>query len=135
MEEIVHSGVIISIDPQETGVEIVRGSACSSCHAKSLCGVADAQKKVVYVPTDAFAQRSVGDEVTLGMKRSMGMKAVWISYVIPLIVLMTVILSLYALKAGELATGLGAIAAVAIYYIMVYVLRDKLKKEFVFYIK
>lgn len=118
-----------------TEVEIMRSSTCSLCHARDLCGFSGQEKKIVPVPTNAFDFLELGDEVELCMKASMGMKAVWVSYVIPLAVLLVALFSLQALGLGELNSGLGAIASVAIYYLIVYLYRDKLKNSFVFYIK
>lgn len=133
--EIRHTGRIVSIDPMVTKVEIVRSSACSACHARELCGFSEEEKKIVEVPTSGFAPHEIGEEVELCLKKSMGMKAVWIAYVVPLVVLMLSILLFSALKLGELATGLGAIACVALYYFMVWCFRSKLENEFIFYIK
>lgn len=135
MEEIRHSGRIVDIDPAVTKVEIIRSSACSACHAKELCGFSEEEKKIVEVATSGFQPHNIGDEVVLCMKRSMGMKAVWIAYVIPLIILMVAVLSINAFGFGELATGLGAIAAVAVYYIVILCCRKRLSNEFIFYIK
>ena len=82
--EIAHTGRIIEVGPDFTTVEIVASSACSSCHAKGLCGMSEEQEKVIMVPTDGFADHKVGDEVRVLTKMTMGLKAVWISYVIPL---------------------------------------------------
>ena len=79
MEEIRHSGRIVDIDPAVTKVEIIRSSACSACHAKELCGFSEEEKKIVEVATSGFQPHNIGDEVVLCMKRSMGMKAVWIA--------------------------------------------------------
>lgn len=135
MDEISHKGRIVSIDSCITQVEILQTSACSECHAKSLCGFSEQVSKIVPVPTDGFAMHSVGDEVELCMKRSMGMKAVWISYVVPLIVLMVTVLSVSAAGAGELVTGLSGIASVALYYVAILFFRNRLRNEYVFYIK
>lgn len=135
MEEIRHSGRIVDIDPAVTKVEIIRSSACSACHAKELCGFSEEEKKIVEVATNGFQPHNIGDEVVLCMKRSMGMKAVWIAYVIPLVILMVAVLSINACGFGELATGLGAIAAVAVYYIVILCCRKRLSNEFIFYIK
>lgn len=134
-EEIRHTGRIVGIDPMVTRVEIIRSSACSACHAKELCGFSEEEKKIVEVPTDGFDPHQIGDEVELCLKRTMGLKAVWIAYVVPLAVLMVAILALSALDAGELVTGLGAIACVALYYFVVWCLRSRLENEFIFYIK
>lgn len=135
MEEIRHSGRIVDIDPAVTKVEIIRSSACSACHAKELCGFSEEEKKIVEVATSGFQPHNIGDEVVLCMKRSMGMKAVWIAYVIPLVILMVAVLSINACGFGELATGLGAIAAVAVYYIVILCCRKRLSNDFIFYIK
>ena len=66
---------------------------------------------------------------------TMGLKAVWISYVIPLIILMILILSLSPVFKNEYLCGLAAIAGVAIYYFGIWLFRDRLSNEFVFYIK
>ena len=92
--EIRHEGRIVEITPEFTTVEILVSSACAACHAKGLCGMSEAEEKVIMVPTDPYAQHNVGDTVTVMTKMSMGMKAVWISYVVPLIILMILILSL-----------------------------------------
>ena len=87
------------------------------------------------VPTDPYTVYQVGDEVQVLTKMSMGLKAVWISYVIPLAVLMILILSLSSVIADELLLGSVAIAGVALYYFGIWLFRDRLSNEFVFYIK
>lgn len=134
-DEVSHKGIVRSIDRFITQVEIVRESACASCHAKSLCGYSESEVKLVSVPTDAFAMLQEGDEVELCLKRSMGMKAVWIAYVVPLVIMVAVILLASAIGSPELYMGLAAIAAVALYYLIILCFRKKLNNQFVFYIK
>ena len=134
-KEIYHDGKIIEITPEFTSVEIISSSACSQCHAKGLCGFSEEESKVVMVPTSPYTERKVGDTVTLALKQTMGLKAVWISYVIPLIILMILVLSLSSVIDNEVWTGLAAIGGVALYYLVIWLLRDKLKNEFIFYIK
>ena len=134
-KEIYHDGKIIEITPEFTSVEIISSSACSQCHAKGLCGFSEEESKVVMVPTSPYTERKVGDTVTLALKQTMGLKAVWISYVIPLIILMILVLSLSSVIDNDVWTGLAAIGGVALYYLVIWLLQDKLKNEFVFYIK
>ena len=77
----------------------------------------------------------MGDEVQVMTKMSMGLKAVWISYVIPLLILMILILSLSSVIGNETVVGLVSVAGVALYYLGIWLLRDRLADEFVFYIK
>ena len=133
--EIIHDGKIIEITPDFTSVEIVSSSACSSCHAKGLCGMSEEQEKVIMVPTDPYSEYAVGDDVKVATKMTMGLKAVWISYVIPLAILMILILSLSVVIGNEFLRGGVAIAGVAVYYFFIWLFRDKLSNEFVFYIE
>ena len=132
--EIRHSGRILEITPEFTTVQIVVSSACSSCHAKAMCGMSEDEEKVIMVPTDPYSEHEVGDEVEVKTKMSMGLKAVWISYVIPLAVLMILILSLSPVIGSELMLGLTAVSGVALYYLGIWLFRDRLSNEFVFYI-
>ena len=132
--EITHPGRIVEITPDFTTVEITVSSACSSCHAKGLCGMSEDEDKIIMVPTDPYTLRAVGDEVTVKTKMTMGLKAVWISYVIPLVILLILILSLSAVFEKEYMTGLISIAGVALYYFGIWLFRDRLSDEFVFYI-
>ena len=134
-DEIRHSGKILEITPDFTTVQIVVSSACTSCHAKTMCGMSEDEEKVIMVPTDPYAGYKVGDEVQVMTKMTMGLKAVWISYVIPVAVLMILILSLSSVIGNELMLGFVAIAGVALYYLGIWIFRDRLSNEFVFYIK
>ena len=133
--EISHKGVIKSITPELTTVEILSTSACAECHAKGMCGMSESKVKEISVPTDPYSVHEVGDEVQVMLKKSMGLKAVWISYVIPLFILMILILSLSSVNVHEAYLGLGAIAGVALYYLVIYLFRNRLANDFVFYIK
>jgi sigma-E factor negative regulatory protein RseC len=132
--EILHTGKVIDITPDFTTVEIMVSSACSSCHAKGLCGMSEMQEKVIMVPTDPYTELAVGDEVTVKTKMTMGLKAVWISYVIPLVILMILILSLSAVLENEFLCGGLAVAGVGVYYFVIWLLRGKLADQFEFYI-
>ncbi len=132
--EIAHTGRILEIDQDFTTVQIIVSSACSACHAKGLCGMSEDEEKVIMVPTDPYSEYKAGDEVKVKTKMSMGLKAVWISYVIPLAVLMILILSLSSVFENEYLCGLLAVAGVAVYYFGIWLFRDRLSNEFVFYI-
>ena len=133
--EIRHDGKIVEITPEFTTVEILVSSACAACHAKGLCGMSEAEEKVIMVPTDPYAEHKVGDHVTVKTKMTMGLKAVWISYVIPLAVLMILILSLSAVFESQVLCGLVSVGGVAVYYLILWLLRGRLQNEFSFYIE
>ena len=97
--------------------------------------MADLAEKTVEVPTDPYASYGVGDEVEVLLKASMGMKAVWLAYFIPLLIIVAVILILVGFGVGEVPAGLSGLGALALYYLLLYLFRDRLKNEYIFTIK
>lgn len=95
----------------------------------------DVAEKVVELPTDPYNKHAVGDEVEVLLKASMGFKAVYLAYLIPLVILLAAILGLMALGVGEVVAGLSGIAAVTVYYFLLWLFRGKLQTEYVFTIK
>ena len=131
--DISHSGKITEITPQYITVEIVSSSACSTCHAASACSLSESKIKTVQVPFD-FRDWSIGEEVEVCLKKTMGYKAVWISYVVPLLLLFAVLMGASYAGVAELFSGLAAIGAVALYYLVIYLFRNRLRNEYTFYI-
>lgn len=134
-DSISHRGRVVEITPETTSVEIISESACASCHAKGLCGLGESKSKLIQLPTSPYLQVAVRDEVDVLLSATMGHKAVWIAYVIPFAVLMSVLLALSGFGLSELVSGLAAIACVGVYYLMIWLFRGKLKNEYIFNIK
>ena len=95
IEQVMHTGKVVSMTPQLTTVQIVSQSACSECHAAGLCGLSEYTEKAIQVPTDPHATYGVGEAVS----------------------------------------GLAGIAAVGVYYFVVWLFRDRLRNEYVFTIQ
>ena len=127
-----HKGTIVEISEGNIKVEIINKYMCAACHAKGFCSAGDTKDKIIDVQYYNNGEFSLGDEVEVTMKRSMGFKAVWISYVIPLVILMIFLLTLQGLGFSELCAGLSAAFAVTVYYLVVYLFRDKIADKFVF---
>ena len=125
----------MSITPEVTTVEIVSESACSACHAKGLCSLGDATVKQVELPTRGWDNYREGDEVQVVLRASMGHTAVWLAYVVPLAVMVAALLATLAAGGSELLAGGIAIGAIALYYTTLWLLRSRLKNEYVFNIR
>ena len=135
METVSHRGKVVRVTPAFTTVEIISSSACSACHAAGICGMSEYTKKAVEVPTRSWDSFEPGEEVNILLKASMGHKAVWLAYVAPLVVLVGVLMALLGLGASEPLAGLGAIGGVALYYLLLWLFREKLRNEYVFTIE
>lgn len=132
MEEIVHPGIVRKIEGNRISVSIVSKSMCSECHAKGMCSLSEMKVKEVEVISNCHGEFSVGQMVDMHITKSLGMKAVWISYGIPLIILLTFLLSLLIICDNELLAGAVSIGAVALYYFIIYFCRNRIAKDITF---
>lgn len=133
-ELISHRGTVTGTGPAGTVVKIVSSAACGECAAAGLCG-ADRREKLITVAPDPYADYKAGDEVEVILEPSMGFKAVWICYAIPLVVLLGTVLVLMWLGAGELPAGLSGIGVTGVYYFIVWLFRGRLRNAAEFRIK
>ena len=131
-EDISHKGRVLGITPEFTTVQILSSSACSSCHAAGFCALGESTEKVLEVPTDPYGFYEVGEEVEVVLKATAGLKAVWLAYVAPLVILMITILAMIKTGFGEIVSAFSAIAAVALWYLVLWLFRKKLRNQYVF---
>ena len=137
-ERIEHEGKVVSVDKDYIAVEILNKSACAACHAKGVCGASDQSIKVVEVAQDIQTlteDYQVGETVNIVMAPSMGTQAIWLAYVVPLMVLMASVGVFSLCGAGELLMGLGSLGLLALYYLIVFLCRNKISKIFTFSIE
>ena len=133
--EVSHKGKVVSVGKDTVSVQIVSESACSACHAAGLCGASESKRKIVDVPVYGDQAYSIGQEVEVCLARKMGLKAVLLSYVIPLVILLILVLSLSYIGFGELASGLVSKWAIALYYHILYLCRKHHAEGYVFNIR
>jgi positive regulator of sigma E activity len=112
-------------------VTITNSSACSACHAKGACSVADTQEKDIEIAS-MNSGYSPGQEVTVLFRESAGFKALFYGYILPFLLVFTVLIVIFSITNHEILSGLLALGILVPYYITIYFLRDKLKKVFKF---
>ncbi|MDD2385736.1 MAG: SoxR reducing system RseC family protein [Bacteroidales bacterium] len=125
-----HKGVVADVKSDAILVDLVVQSACAACHAKSVCGI-DSSLKTIEVKTDKKTF-NIGEKVKVVMRASLGMKALFLGYVLPFIVVVTTLLILISLNVSEGLSGLISILILAPYYLTLYFFNDKIKREFNF---
>jgi sigma-E factor negative regulatory protein RseC len=133
-DKITHEGIVLNAPGDGTAdVEIITGSACSGCHAKSACSLGNTEVRVINVRSDV--KLNPGDKVTVTMEQSQGFRALAIGYLIPFLVLILFFTVLTVAGAGELSAALLSFASLAVYYFIVWLLRSRIEKKFEFKIK
>jgi sigma-E factor negative regulatory protein RseC len=129
---IIHPGIIESITDDKILVRILSQSACSSCHAKGACSISEVEEKIIEIDHFSPGGWQKGQSVMVRMQQSLGLKAVFLGYFAPLLVLVgSVVLFLNVLKNEGLA-ALISILMLAPYYGILYLFRSRLRKKFSF---
>jgi positive regulator of sigma E activity len=126
----IQHGIVESITSRELIVNIQATSACASCNAKGACGASDISDKAIHVPLSTVVF-SVGERVKVIVKNSLGMLAVFLGYILPLILLLVVLFGTIPFY-GEGIAGLASIGTVALYYLGLSFFKDRLSKKFTF---
>ena len=129
-----HDGIIIALNEDGTAlVRIVQTSACAACKAKAMCASAESAEKEMTVVLLGDEQWAVGNEVEVMVQQKMGWKAVVLAYLLPFFVMLTVMFignAIWAVR--EEILGTVALCAMALYYLVLGMFKDKLQKEFSF---
>ena len=135
MAAVKHCGDVIRIEGNSVFVRMTVNSACSACHAKGVCGVSESTEKIVEVETASAADFNIGESVEVALlSDSMGAKSVILAYVVPFLVLTLMLVGSLMMGAGEGVAVLSALGGVAIYYVVLHLLRDKVKNKIKFII-
>ena len=127
-----HPGIIQEIDQDTLKVMVLAKSACASCHAKTMCNIADMKEKVIEVKKKAGRDYKLNDEVNVYMEKSLGNRAVLYAYFFPFLVLLTTLIILLEVTKNEAISGIIALLTLVPYYFILYLLKDKLSKTYIF---
>lgn len=133
-ESILHTGIVERVDTNRVIVRITQYSACAGCHAKSACTMSDKKEKQVEIE-DASGDYHPGEAVVIIGQDSMGMEAVLWAFAVPVVLMLITVVAGISSGWEETASGALGVLVLIPYYIVLYVLRDKLKKRFVFKLK
>lgn len=117
---------ISAVSETEITLDVCRAEACAACAARGACG-GGAQKEMTLVNDGSDYQ--VGEQVTLVMERSMGLKAVLIAYLIPVFIIITSLLVFQSFEVSELISGGITLLILAIYMLMIRLFRDTISRE------
>ncbi len=132
--DIEHEGVVINLTATTVFVRITQHSACSECHAAAMCTTADKKEKIIEVAR-VNESIAIGDKVVVVLSTSAGYKAVFLTAILPLILIVAALIITHIIGIGELQSGASVLGTMVIYYTILYFYRHRLKREFIFTLK
>lgn len=126
-----HHGRVIRLEGERVWVRISQTSACAGCHVASACGAADKEDKII----EAIAGKeslTIGMPVLVRTNKGTAYSAVVWSYVVPTLVVIGVMALLTEKGISDALAGIVSLGALLPYYGFLYIIRNKLKKRFLF---
>lgn len=128
-----HDGIVQKADERSVTVSIISSTACSGCHAEGSCSMSGKDEKIIEVRGKYSV--SAGDQVVVLMKQSMGYTALFLGYLLPLIIVIITLIILISVNTPELSAGLISLAVLIPYYTALWFLRDRINEKFTFTLK
>lgn len=125
-----HEGIVTKIDNDNVEVKILSKSACASCNIKTACNMSEMQEKIITIPAPKDKKLSIGQDVVISIRLGQANRAVIFAYVIPVIILISMIFILSILKIDEGINALISIGTLVPYYFILYLLKDRIKRKF-----
>jgi len=128
-----HDGIVRESGNNSVIVKISSASACSGCHAEGHCNISGNEEKLIKV--SGHYNVKTGDQVTLIMQQSMGFSAVFLGYLLPLVILVSALIICVSFSVPEMIAGLLSLAILVPYYFILYFFRNRIDNKFNFTIK
>ena len=134
-QRITHSGVVDSVEDGCVHVRIVQTSACAACKVASYCNASESKEKMIDVYCDNVAAYRTGQQVTVSTSGQVAAKALLWAFGVPFVLLLVVLVVVLLLTGNEGWAALGALVALVPYYIILWLLRDKMREQLAFRIE
>ncbi|MFC2138191.1 SoxR reducing system RseC family protein [Bacteroidota bacterium] len=130
-----HMGVVSDIVGSVVQVKIESNAACSTCHSKSACLVADKIDKIVDIDTNASVEFSINEKVLIILKKADSFKALYLGYIMPLLLIVLTLIILTKSDMEEIKAGIISLLILIPYYLILYIYKKQIKNNFTFELK
>ena len=134
-ERISHSGIVESVSDGCVNVRILQTSACAACKVAGYCHAAEAKEKIVEVYCSNTASYTTGQEVVVSTTGSVAKRALLLGFGVPFLVLVGVLVIVLKITGDEGLSALCGLAALIPYYIILYLCRDRIRRQLTFYLE
>ena len=131
-EQIEHKGTVLSVEEGVVRVAIEISEACGGCSARKSCAMGQSERREIVVNTNEASIYSVGEVVKVGAKQSLGVMAVVLCYVVPLVVLVGALAVAVSVGISEGISALISLGVTALYYAVLALMKSKISKKIIF---
>lgn len=133
---VTHSGKVIGVFRDTVTVAVESSEACGSCASRSACSLGvQSNTRNILITTPNASSFSVGEIVRVATRTQMGLMAVALCYAMPAVVLVAALAAAVLCGVSEGVAALISLGSVAIYYGILWLVRDKLAQKISFTIE
>ena len=129
-----HKGIVKEISDKSIIVSIISNTGCLSCQVKGSCNISEIEEKEIEVISFDKPYK-IGEHVEVFFKESLGFRAVFLGYILPFLIIFTILIIGDVSDLDEVTSGLLSLASLIPYYFIIYLIKNKLKKTFSFSIR
>jgi len=133
--EVCNTGVIRKIENGKIEVAITRTAACVSCQLAQTCNTAETKVEYIEIPFQGYVDFRVGDKVEVVIKETKAILAVLYAFIIPILLIVVAIILVNAWLNSESYASLIGLGIGVLYYLVLLLLNDRMKKSFQFTIR
>jgi sigma-E factor negative regulatory protein RseC len=126
-ETVRQSATVLRVEASTIEVEVCRPEACAACKARGVCSEGGGAGKRMTLVNDGQGY-AVGERITLVLRRSAGLKAVVIAYLVPVFLIVGALLAFQAAQVRDTVAALATLGMVGLYFLSVRLLRGRIDR-------
>lgn len=130
--KIKHAGVVDGVEGECVRVRILQSSACSACKVAAHCNASETKEKIIDVMDADASHYQKGDQVMVVADTAVGFRASLYGYLLPLILMVVTLVCVLAATHSEGLAALSALGILMPYYVLLFLMRNKLRNRLSF---
>ena len=130
--QIEHKGTVALVGRNFVRVDIEVMEACGSCASRKACAMGQGTTREIMVYTDDAQNYSVGEVVNVTACQSLGLIAVLLCYVAPLVVLVGALAIAITLGLSEGLAALISLGITILYFLQLAFMHKRISRKVVF---
>lgn len=130
--KIKHAGVVDGVEGECVRVRILQSSACSACKVAAHCNASETKEKIIDVMDVDASHYQKGDQVMVVADTAVGFRASLYGYLLPLILMVVTLVGVLAATHSEGLAALSALGILMPYYVLLFLMRNKLRNRLSF---
>lgn len=126
--DVQHIATIVALHPRSISVEFSAGVKCQGCGVAALCGAASNKLKF-NIKVDDASIYALGEQVKIVAVQSSSWNAIFITLLLPALLLCAAVLILLAVGVGQQLAATGGIVALSGYYLILYLFGNSVNRR------